>query len=103
MSELSRGQKVHNPLLHFVYWHVETGGDDSALVETAVEFDYDLLGAVVIDNFEFTNVSYILELTCATITQIEVSIYVEKCNRLKGGSFSERTSNAVSVCNLPQA
>ena len=60
VSELTWGQKVHNPLLKFIHWDIETGGDDTTLVEATVEFDNNLLGAVIVDDFEFTNVSYIM-------------------------------------------
>ena len=60
MSELSRGQKVHNPLLHFVYWDVETGGDDSALVQSSVKVNDDLAITGIIDDLELVDVSVLL-------------------------------------------
>ena len=36
---------------------VVAGGDDTGLVQAAVELDNDLAGAVVIDLLEFTNVA----------------------------------------------
>ena len=57
LSELTRGEEVHDPLLNFVNLHVKSGGDDTAFVEAAIELDDNLLGTVIIDNLEFPNVS----------------------------------------------
>jgi hypothetical protein len=43
--------------INLVEGNVESWGDDSALVESAVELDDDLASSVIIDNFEFTNVA----------------------------------------------
>ena len=43
--------------INLVESNVESWGDDSALVESAVELDDDLASSVIIDNFEFTNVA----------------------------------------------
>jgi hypothetical protein len=37
--------------------NVETGGDDTRLVEAAVELDDDFVGAMVVDDFEFADVT----------------------------------------------
>ena len=44
-------------MVHLVESDVESWGDDTALVKSAVELDNDLASSVVIDNFEFTNVA----------------------------------------------
>lgn len=36
---------------------VESGWDDTAFVDSSEEFDNDFIGSVVINDFEFTNVS----------------------------------------------
>jgi len=36
---------------------IEARGDNTTLVETTVELDNNLLGAVVVDNLELTNVA----------------------------------------------
>lgn len=60
VTELARGEQCDDPLLDLIDLHVESGGDDSALVEASVQLDYDLLRAVVIDNFEFTDVALMI-------------------------------------------
>ena len=39
---------------------IESGGNDSALVDSPDEFNNDLLGSMVIDDFEFADVSVLL-------------------------------------------
>jgi hypothetical protein len=58
MSELTRWEEVYNPLLNFIDANVESRRDNSALVETSIEFYNNFVGTVIIDNFEFTNVSF---------------------------------------------
>jgi hypothetical protein len=36
---------------------VETGGNDTRLVEAAVQLDDDFVGAMVVDDFEFADVT----------------------------------------------
>jgi len=57
VTELARGEQCDDPLLDLIDLHVEPGGDDAALVKAPVQLDNDLLRAVVIDNFEFTDVA----------------------------------------------
>ena len=59
MTELTTGQEVDNPALNLIQSHVETGTDDSALVQTTIELNYDLICTVIIYDGEFTNVSYL--------------------------------------------
>lgn len=51
-------QQVVDPLFEFGNFDVEAGRDDTALVEATVQLDNNLSGSVVIDKFEFTNVTY---------------------------------------------
>jgi len=57
VAELSGWEEVVGPVIDLVEGNVESWGDDSALVESAVELDDDLASSVIIDNFEFTNVA----------------------------------------------
>ena len=57
VAELTRGQQLDDPLLEIGETDVVAGGDDTGLVQAAVELDNDLAGAVVIDLLEFTNVA----------------------------------------------
>jgi hypothetical protein len=56
-TELTGGEEVSHPLFNVVLLDVEAWGDDTALVDTADQLDDDLAGTVVIDDFEFTNVT----------------------------------------------
>ena len=49
-----------NKLLEVLELEVESGGDDSALVESSVEVDNNLSSSHVINNFEFIDVSLLL-------------------------------------------
>jgi len=57
VTELTRGKELDNPLLHVAELDVVAGGDDTGLVEAAVELDNDLAVAVVIDLLELANVA----------------------------------------------
>lgn len=57
VTELTGWEEVDDPFLEISNADVEAWGDDTALVETAVELDNNLAGAVVVDFFEFTNVA----------------------------------------------
>ena len=59
-SELTGWQNVVAELLEVLELEVEAGGDNTALVEAAVEVDDDLAGAGIIDDLEVTNVSVLL-------------------------------------------
>ena len=58
ITELTSGEKLDNPLLELGETDVVAGGDDTALVEAAVELDNDLAGAVVVDLLELANVAW---------------------------------------------
>jgi hypothetical protein len=49
VAELTRWQQLDNPLLEIAELDVVSGGDDTGLVEAAVELDDDLAIAVVIN------------------------------------------------------
>ena len=57
ITELTRGQQLDNPLLHVAELDVVAGGDDTGLVDAAVELDDNLAVAVVVDLLELANVA----------------------------------------------
>lgn len=57
MPELTSRQESNHPLLELAEADVETGADDAALVQTAIELNDDLAGAVVGQFFELADVS----------------------------------------------
>ena len=59
VTELAGRQETGNPLLDLVQLDVETGGDDTGLVDASDELDNDLSGAVVIDLLELADVTCI--------------------------------------------
>ena len=59
-TELSGGKDVVAPLFVIVELKVESGGDDTAFIDSAQEFNDDLAASVVIDDFEFTDVTVLL-------------------------------------------
>jgi hypothetical protein len=61
VSELTGREQGYDPLLDLVDCHVEPWGDDAALVEASIQLDYDLLRAVIVDDFEFANVALIVD------------------------------------------
>jgi len=56
-TELTRGQELGGPGLEVTELNGVAGVDDTTLVETAVELDDDLAGAVVVDLLELANVA----------------------------------------------
>ena len=60
VSKLSGGQQVNDPLFDFVVGTIESWRDDAAFVESSVEFYDDFVGAVIVDDFEFSNVPVLL-------------------------------------------
>ena len=60
MSELSGRQNVVCPLFEVGQQDVVSGRDDSAFVDTADQFDNDLLASVVIDDFKLSDVVVLL-------------------------------------------
>ena len=57
VSELTRWKELDDPLLHITETDVVPGGDTSSLVDTSVELDDDLAGAVIIDLLELANIA----------------------------------------------
>jgi hypothetical protein len=57
-TELTGGKKLLHPLLHILKLDVVAGGDDTGLVEAAVELDDDLAVAVVVNLLELANVTW---------------------------------------------
>jgi hypothetical protein len=57
VAEKTRGQKILNPMLDLVQLDVETGRDDSALVDASIELHNNLAGAAIINDFKLTNVT----------------------------------------------
>lgn len=55
-AELTRRQKLDNPLLKVIEFDIVAGGDATSLVDTAIELDYDLSSAVIVNFFKFPNV-----------------------------------------------
>jgi hypothetical protein len=57
VTELTSGQQVSGPLFELGELDVETGRDNTTLVDTTVELNNDLTGTVIINDFELTNVT----------------------------------------------
>jgi hypothetical protein len=60
LTELAGRKQVGSQLLNLVQGHVESGRDDTALVQTTEQVDDNLAASVIIDNLEVTNVSVLL-------------------------------------------
>ena len=58
MTELTARKEVVGPHLNLVDLDVEAGRDASALVQTTVEVNHDLSGAVVINHGDIVDVTY---------------------------------------------
>ena len=56
-TELTRGKDSSAEVLELVEGEIETGRDNTALVEAAVEVDNDLATAGIIDNLELVDVT----------------------------------------------
>ena len=63
VAELTGREQLDNPLLEVGETDVVAGGDDTSLVETAVELNDDLAGAVVVDLLELANVAWKKEIS----------------------------------------
>jgi hypothetical protein len=57
MTETTRRENVLDPLLNILDCNIETGGNNTALVDATNQFNNDLSRAVVIEDLEFTNIS----------------------------------------------
>jgi len=60
VSELTRWQELDNPLLEIAETDVVAGGDNTSLVEAAVQLDDNLAGSVIINFLKFANISVLL-------------------------------------------
>lgn len=58
VTELTGRKQVGGPLFEISKLDVETGGDNTALVDATNKLDNDLAGTVVIDLLELANVTY---------------------------------------------
>lgn len=56
-SETTGREQQVDPGLDLGVLDVEARGDDTSLVKTSIELDYNLARAVVVDDLEFTDVS----------------------------------------------
>lgn len=59
LTERSSRKELSDPVLDRVDGDVEPGGDDTTLVQSAVELDNNLATSVVVDDLELANVAYI--------------------------------------------
>ena len=57
VAERSGREQLLNPVLDLAELNVESGGDDTALVDSSVKLDDNLAGSVVIDFLEFSDVA----------------------------------------------
>lgn len=67
LTERTGGQEQGDPVLDGVQGDVESGRDNTGLVQSAVELDDDLAASVVIDDFKFTDVAFGRETECQSI------------------------------------
>jgi hypothetical protein len=56
-AELTGRKQFDNPFLKVTKLHIVAWTDDAGLVETPIELNHDLAVAVIIDLFEFANVT----------------------------------------------
>ena len=60
MSELSGWKDLVGPVFNLVDWNIESWGNDSAFVNSSKELNNYLSGSVVVDDLEFSDVSFLL-------------------------------------------
>jgi len=60
VAELTRWQQFYHPFFEISETHIVSGGDDTSLVKTAVQLYYNFAGSVIVDGFEFANVTVLL-------------------------------------------
>ena len=56
-AKLTAGEDIRDPLIETIEGDIETGGEDTALVDAAEEGDDNLAVAVVVDNLVLTDVT----------------------------------------------
>ena len=59
IAELTGREQLDDPLLEIRQTHVVAGGDDTALVQAAVQLNDYLARTVVVDDLELADVAYI--------------------------------------------
>ena len=59
-SELTGGEDGGDEVLELLEGEIETGRDDTALVQTSVELNDDLSSSSIVDNFDLVDVSVLL-------------------------------------------
>ena len=57
VPEATGWEDILHPLLNVRHCDIESGGDNSALVDAANELHHNLAGAVVVDHLELANVA----------------------------------------------
>jgi len=57
VTELTRRKEVHNPVLDLANLDIESRANDSTLVQTPVELNYNLVSTMIVNNGKFSNVS----------------------------------------------
>lgn len=60
-TELTSGKEQVHPVLDLVHLDVVTRGDNTTLVQAAVELNNDLARTMVVDNFELADVTYMAD------------------------------------------
>jgi hypothetical protein len=60
VSKLTRGENVCGPAFEVAEGNVESGRDDSTLIDSAEQFDNDLARAMIVDHFKFADVAALL-------------------------------------------
>ena len=69
VAETTRGEQQVDPVFELVNLHIETGRDNTSLVQSSVELDDNLSGAVIVDNFKLADVAWSQELASAKETK----------------------------------
>ena len=57
MSELTRGEDVVSPVFEVLERNIITGRDNGGLVEASTQLNHNLSCAVIIDDFELSDVT----------------------------------------------
>jgi hypothetical protein len=57
VTELTTGQQVYNPLFDFTVLDIKAGGNDTTLVQASRQLDYNLVGSMIINDLELSNIA----------------------------------------------
>jgi hypothetical protein len=57
VTKLTSRQQVSSPLFNFIDTNVETRRNDTTLVKTTIELNYNLTITVIINDFKLTNIA----------------------------------------------